>query len=249
MKLQSLSAKFPSMDLRGQALSVLCLTAQLLTSKCLQGLVDFKARQVLHAHTEFGARKKMHSLLQSWRHSQRSFNVSHRWFVTMRTDYSRRGRSSMSKRKSIDEINVSSLSSFKKRGRRTYQSWTWSELETLWRNPSMTAKELHELIPTHSVQAITMVRHRYGRYRTEGIVPLCQKCGQHPVWVDAEDAKRWGLCKECALDEREYLRKHTQELERKQNLERQLAFKMKRKKERKAKVKGIEDATTHKRKP
>lgn len=55
-----------------------------------------------------------------------------------------------------------------------------------------------------------------------------------------------GLCKECALDEREYLRKHTQELERKQNLERQLAFKMKRKKERKAKVKGIEDATTHK---
>lgn len=155
----------------------------------------------------------------------------------------------MSKRRKQDEINVSSLSSFKKRGRRTYQSWTWSELETLWRNPSMTAKELHELIPTHSVQAITMVRHRYGRYRTEGIVPLCQKCGQHPVWVDAEDAKRWGLCKECALDEREYLRKHTQELERKQNLERQLAFKMKRKKEQKAKVRRIEDATTHKRKP
>ena len=57
-----------------------------------------------------------------------------------------------------------------------------------------------------------------------------------------------GAMQECALDEREYLRKHTQELERKQNLERQLAFKMKRKKERKAKVKGIEDATTHKRK-
>jgi hypothetical protein len=154
----------------------------------------------------------------------------------------------MSKRRKQDEINVSSLSSSSRRGRRTYQSWTWSELETLWRNPSMTAKELHELIPTHSVQAITMVRHRYGRYRTKGIVPLCQKCGQHPVWVDAEDAKRWGLCKECALDEREYLRKHTQELERKQNLERQLAFKMKRKKERKAKVRRIEDATTHKRK-
>ena len=147
----------------------------------------------------------------------------------------------MSKRRKQDEINVSSLSSSSRRGRRTYQSWTWSELETLWRNPSMTAKELHELIPTHSVQAITMVRHRYGRYRTEGIVPLCQKCGQHPVWVDAEDAKRWGLCKECALDEREYLRKHTQE--------RQLAFKMKRKKERKAKVRRIEDATTYKRKP
>nr|DAU40629.1 MAG TPA: hypothetical protein [Caudoviricetes sp.] len=52
------------MDQLGQALSVLCLTAQLLTSRCLRDSVGFKAKQVSHALTEFGARRKTHSLLQ-----------------------------------------------------------------------------------------------------------------------------------------------------------------------------------------
>nr|DAO16128.1 MAG TPA: hypothetical protein [Caudoviricetes sp.] len=52
------------MDQLGQALSVLCLIAQSLTSKCLQGSVDSKAKQVSLALTEYGVRKKMHSLLR-----------------------------------------------------------------------------------------------------------------------------------------------------------------------------------------
>nr|DAJ92402.1 MAG TPA: hypothetical protein [Caudoviricetes sp.] len=53
------------MDQLGQALSVSCPIAQSLTSKCLQGAKDSRAKQVSHALTEFGARKKTHSLLQS----------------------------------------------------------------------------------------------------------------------------------------------------------------------------------------
>nr|DAN78821.1 MAG TPA: hypothetical protein [Caudoviricetes sp.] len=52
------------MDPHGQALSVLCPIAQSLTSKCLQGVKDSRAQQVSHALTEFGARRKTHSLLQ-----------------------------------------------------------------------------------------------------------------------------------------------------------------------------------------
>nr|DAS67384.1 MAG TPA: hypothetical protein [Caudoviricetes sp.] len=51
------------MDQLGQASNVSCLTAQLLTLRSLQGSVDFRAQQVLHALTESGARKKTHLLL------------------------------------------------------------------------------------------------------------------------------------------------------------------------------------------
>nr|DAY29354.1 MAG TPA: hypothetical protein [Caudoviricetes sp.] len=63
--MQSLSEKYQSTVPRGQALSVLCLIAQLQTSKSLQGARDFKAKQVRHALTEYGARRKTHSLSQS----------------------------------------------------------------------------------------------------------------------------------------------------------------------------------------
>nr|DAP18451.1 MAG TPA: hypothetical protein [Caudoviricetes sp.] len=51
------------MDQLGQALSVLCLTAQSLTSKCLREVEDSRAQQVSHAHTKFGVKRKTHSLL------------------------------------------------------------------------------------------------------------------------------------------------------------------------------------------
>ncbi|MDD4381716.1 MAG: hypothetical protein PHR15_09675 [Atopobiaceae bacterium] len=88
----------------------------------------------------------------------------------------------------------------------------------------MTAAELHELLPRHSTTAIRRQRARAGRYAPDA-VPLCQRCGEHPVWEDAADARRWGLCKECALEERSYRSRHGSDLARKDNAIRQARFK------------------------
>lgn len=105
--------------------------------------------------------------------------------------------------------------------------WTWSENEAIWRHPDMTAEELHELIPRHTVDAIRVHRRRIGRYRRDA-VPLCQKCGLHPVWQEASDACRWGLCKACALEERAWRQRHGEELDRRANALRQAKFKARR---------------------
>lgn len=82
--------------------------------------------------------------------------------------------------------------------------WTWRELETVWRHPDMTADELAEMLPGRTPKAVSRIRDRYGRWRTEGVVPLCQRCGEHPVFVEDPEARRWGLCRECAQAEKDW---------------------------------------------
>ena len=84
------------------------------------------------------------------------------------------------------------------------RAWSWAELETMWRHPDMTAEELSEIIPGRSPKAIRRCRERRGRYRQAGVVPLCQRCGEHPVFVEDPQARRWGLCRECAQEEKEW---------------------------------------------
>ena len=105
--------------------------------------------------------------------------------------------------------------------------WTFSEDSTIWQHPDWTAEELHEEIPRHSVRAIAVRRSRIGRWRPDA-VPLCQKCGEHPVWAEAADARRWGLCRQCALDERDWRVRHGSELSRRDNAIRQAKFKRRR---------------------
>lgn len=82
--------------------------------------------------------------------------------------------------------------------------WSWSELQTVWRHPDMTADEVAEMLPGRTPKAVSRIRDRYGRWRTEGVVPLCQRCGEHPVFVEDPEARRWGLCRECAQAEKDW---------------------------------------------
>ena len=79
-------------------------------------------------------------------------------------------------------------------------SWTWREIEVMWQHPDMTARELHELIPRHTPQAIEKQRYRMGRWHRDA-APLCCRCEDRPVWMESAKAKRYGLCKGCFLDE------------------------------------------------
>lgn len=82
--------------------------------------------------------------------------------------------------------------------------WSWRELETVWRHPDMTAEELAEMLPGRTPKAVSRIRDRYGRWRADGVVPLCQRCGEHPVFVEDPEARRWGLCRECAQAEKDW---------------------------------------------
>lgn len=87
---------------------------------------------------------------------------------------------------------------------RERKPWAWRELETVWRHPDMTADELAEMLPGRTPKAVSRIRDRYGRWRAEGVVPLCQRCGEHPVFVEDPEARRWGLCRECAQAEKDW---------------------------------------------
>lgn len=87
---------------------------------------------------------------------------------------------------------------------RERKPWAWRELETVWRHPDMTADEVAEMLPGRTPKAVSRIRDRYGRWRTEGVVPLCQRCGEHPVFVEDPEARRWGLCRECAQAEKDW---------------------------------------------
>jgi hypothetical protein len=50
------------------------------------------------------------------------------------------------------------------------------------------------------------------------------------VWDEAADARRWGLCKACALDERDWRKRHKDSLDRKDNAIRQARFKSRHRK-------------------
>ena len=112
---------------------------------------------------------------------------------------------------------------------KSWLTWTTDEVGAIRKHPDWTAAELHEIIPRHSVEAIRSQRKRMGRYSPDA-VPLCQRCGEHPVWTDAADARRWGLCKACALEEREYRLRHGGELSRKDNALRQAKWKSRNRK-------------------
>lgn len=94
----------------------------------------------------------------------------------------------------------------------------------MWRNPELTAAELHELIPRHTPKAIRNMRGRVGRYRREGVVPLCQRCGEHPVNERDPVARRWGLCRECAEAEKDWRERNGRRLERAATARRQRAW-------------------------
>jgi hypothetical protein len=68
----------------------------------------------------------------------------------------------------------------------------------------MTADELAEMLPGRTPKAVSRIRDRYGRWRADGVVPLCQRCGEHPVFVEDPEARRWGLCRECAQAEKDW---------------------------------------------
>lgn len=102
-------------------------------------------------------------------------------------------------------------------GGKRWASWTWEELETLWRHPDMTARELAALLPRHTERAVKNKRQEAGRWRSAGVTPICQRCGQHPVWREAGDGRRWGLCKECTIAERRYRMDHGPRLDRADN--------------------------------
>jgi hypothetical protein len=115
----------------------------------------------------------------------------------------------------------------------SYRAWTWGEAQEVWRHPDMTARELHELVPRHSVRGITEFRKRQGRWRTEGVIPLCQRCGQRPVAMTDPQAKRWGLCMACAMDEREWRERNAEGIRKRGHaLNVRLSNKRKRKRER-----------------
>ena len=110
---------------------------------------------------------------------------------------------------------------------RSPRPWQWHELQTVWRHPDMTAEELSELLPGRTPQAIRHVRMRQGRWRTEGVVPLCQRCGEHPVFVEDQQARRWGLCRECAQAEKEWRDRNDERLARENAARRQRRHKRK----------------------
>ena len=77
--------------------------------------------------------------------------------------------------------------------------WKWNEVEAIWSHPEMTAAELHELIPGHTVEAIRKQRTRIGRFGAPS--RTCCACDERPVWAESAKARRYGLCKGCFLDE------------------------------------------------
>lgn len=110
--------------------------------------------------------------------------------------------------------------------------WTAHEDDLIWSHPDWTARELHSILPRHSVSAILTHRSRIGRWRPSA-TPLCQRCGEHPVWAESADGVRWGLCRQCTLDERDWRVRHRGELDRRDNAIRQAKFKRQRRQGRK----------------
>lgn len=91
----------------------------------------------------------------------------------------------------------------------------------------MTAGELSAMLGTRTPKAVRRIRERYGRYRSDGVVPLCQRCGAHPVFVQDSEARRWGLCRECAQAEKEYREENWERLSRENAARRQRRHKRK----------------------
>ena len=85
----------------------------------------------------------------------------------------------------------------------------------------MTADEVAGMLPGRTPKAVSRIRDRYGRWRAEGVVPLCQRCGEHPVFVEDPEARRWGLCRECAQAEKDWRDRNCDRLARENAARRQ----------------------------
>lgn len=109
--------------------------------------------------------------------------------------------------------------------------WYSTELDTMWAHPDMTAEELHELIPRHSPKAIRNMRSRAGRYNLRA-VPMCQRCGEHPVAVEDPWAKARWLCAACALEEKDWQDRYGEQIKKANNARRQRKKKRKDRGER-----------------
>lgn len=108
-----------------------------------------------------------------------------------------------------------------------WRGWTFAEDEAIWARPDWTAAELAAILPGRTPGAVRRHRSRIGRYRPDA-VPLCQRCGEHPVWEEAADGRRWGLCRACTTEEREWRVRHAGDFSRRDNALRQAAFKGRR---------------------
>lgn len=113
------------------------------------------------------------------------------------------------------------------RSERNWKGWTSHEDDLIWSHPDWTARELAEILPRHTLRAILVHRSRIGRYRPDA-TPLCQRCGDHPVWTGSRDGQRWGLCRQCTLDEREWRLRHGADLDQRDNALRQARWKRRR---------------------
>lgn len=103
--------------------------------------------------------------------------------------------------------------------------WTGSEIDAVWQHPDMSSQELASMLG-RTPQAVRHIRYRYGRWNPDA-VPLCQKCGEHPVYMADADARRWGLCQECACREKEWRDRNAERLRKANAARRQRKHKRK----------------------
>lgn len=113
----------------------------------------------------------------------------------------------------------------------TYRHWSQLEIATLYEYPQASAKELAEMLGRTTSQ-VEYARRTYGRYAVPGSVRLCQKCGQHLVNLQDKQAKRWGLCVECAIKEKDWRDREKDNLRRLNDARRQRKCKQKKRERR-----------------
>ena len=78
--------------------------------------------------------------------------------------------------------------------------WTEGEIAEVLAHPELTAAELAARLPKHTEKAVRRMRERLGRYSGSN-PPVCSICHERPVWAESANARRYGLCKGCYLDE------------------------------------------------
>lgn len=112
--------------------------------------------------------------------------------------------------------------------RRGYVLWTEDMVRRMQAAPERTAEEIAAMLGV-SASSVRHARQRYGRFAPKWKVPLCQRCGAHPVWSESRDGKRWGLCRQCTLDERAYIARNGGRMARIDNAQRQARWKSRHK--------------------
>ena len=115
-----------------------------------------------------------------------------------------------------------------RKGRSSYVLWTDEMIGRMQAHPERTAAEIAAQLGV-TPSSVRHARQRYGRFAPKWKVPLCQRCGEHPVWSESRDGKRWGLCRQCTLDERAYIARNGGRMARIDNAQRQARWKSRHK--------------------